>query len=91
MQITLQVEQALAAALQSADMPLQNARRVDDLLRRAHASLEPMHPGAQDSDLSRYFIVSVGDSEASALQDELLRTQGVTAAYIQPSEELPLT
>ena len=54
MQITLQVEQALAVALQSPDKRLQNARRVYDLLRQAHASLEPMHPGTQNIELRRY-------------------------------------
>ena len=91
MQITLQVEQSLAAALQSPDQHLQNAGPLNDVLAKAHASLEPMHPGAQDDDFSRYFTVTVDDSEAPSLQDELLKTQGVTAAYIQPSEELPLT
>jgi hypothetical protein len=89
MQITLQVEQALAVALQSPDQALQGARRVHDLVRKAHASLEPMHPGTPDIDLSRFFIVDVRDTEASALQDALLQTKGVTAAYIQPLEELP--
>lgn len=90
MQMILQVEPGLAAALQSPEKPLQSAHRVNNLLLKARASVEPMHPGTQDIDLNRYFIVNVADSEASALQHELLQTDGVTAAYIQPSEALPI-
>ncbi len=48
-----------------------------------------MHPESQDVDLGRYFTIDVGDTEAPALQDSLLQSKGVTAAYIQPAEELP--
>ncbi len=89
MQITLQVERALAAALQPPGQPSQDARRLHDLLIRAHASIEPMHPGTHDSELSRYFTVDAQEAVASALQDALLQTEGVTAAYIQPPEALP--
>lgn len=65
------------------------ARQVIDLVRTARASLQAMHPESQDVDLGRYFTIDVGDTEAPALQDSLLQSKGVTAAYIQPAEELP--
>jgi hypothetical protein len=89
MQITLQVDQALAVALQSPGRALSSACQIHDLLGKAHASLEPMHPGTQDTDLGRFFTVDVLDAEALTLQEALLKTKGVTAAFIAPSEELP--
>ena len=62
MQITLQVEQALAVALQLPDKHLQKVRPLNDVLAKVRASLEPRHPG-RDTDFSRYFTVSVADSE----------------------------
>jgi len=91
MQITIQVDPAMAKALQStkkrgkADAAIQ----IRDLLQKVNASIEAMHPGTQDGELSHYFTVNVSDADALALQDALLQAKGVTAAYIQPSEELP--
>lgn len=89
MQLAVQVDSALAEAISSGKSNGDAVRQLRALLHKANASMELTHPGAQDSELSLQFTVNVSDSEARALQDALLATKGVTAAYIQPSEELP--
>jgi len=89
MQIILQVVPALVAALQLSEQTSDEAIQLQAVLSEVHASLEPMHPGTHDTDLSRFFTVEAPDGEASALRDALLQTKGVTAAYFSPQEEMP--
>jgi hypothetical protein len=62
---------------------------LDSLLQTAGASILPMHPDPVEGDLGLYFTIDVPDAQASALQDALLQTPGVTAAYMQPPAALP--
>jgi hypothetical protein len=90
MRLILQVDQALADALLRSKEMAPNASEIRALLSRAQAVLGPMHPGTQGTELGLYFAVDVPDGQAQDLQEALLKTQGVTAAYMQPPEDLPI-
>jgi hypothetical protein len=53
-------------------------------------ALRPLHPGALDPTLRRYFVAEVPDSSAndSALQ-RLRSSPGVLAAYVKPADAMP--
>jgi hypothetical protein len=54
------------------------------------ATVRPLAPGADDPQLSRYFVVDAPDLvSAEAVQAELVRTPGIEAAYIKPPDALP--
>jgi hypothetical protein len=87
--LKLQVEPKLAAALNTADHSLPGASDLMAVLSQANASLVPLDPSQSDPELSRYFNITVPDDGEIALRDKLLKTAGVTAAYISPAPELP--
>lgn len=61
---------------------------LDDELARLGASLRPMHPGAQDAELARYFTLSgVPDPEQEAILVALRSLEAITAAYVKPEAE----
>jgi hypothetical protein len=89
MDLKLQVEPELAAALNAANHSLPGASTLMAILSQANAVLVPLDPGQSDPELSRYFDIKVPDNGEIALRDRLLKTAGVTAAYISPAPELP--
>ena len=89
MDLKLQVEPELAAALNTANHSLPGASNLMAILSKANASLVPIDPGQSDPELSRTLNITVPDDGEIALRDTLLKTAGVTAAYISPAPELP--
>jgi len=89
-QITVQVPEAVALALQGRAPRTPTS---DDVVRRiaAHGlSLVPMHPGVDDARLATYFVVEVADREtADRVVNELLQSPAVEGAYIKPPDALP--
>ncbi len=67
---------------------LRMKRDLDNELARIGASLKPMHPGVQDSELARYFGLS-GTSEPAdeSVLVALRSLEAVTAAYVKPEAE----
>lgn len=54
------------------------------------SSVSPMHPGAGDADLGRWFVMDVPDrATADQATDRLLGLPSVEAAYFKPQDELP--
>lgn len=87
MQITLEVEPALASALGSTvDARSQLLRKV---LADFNATLRHVPDDPQDAVLSNYFSIDVSDARAAQLQDVLLGTDGVKAAYMAPQPAAP--
>jgi hypothetical protein len=89
MDLKLQVEPKLAVALNTADHSQPDASNLIAVLSQANATLAPLDPGQSDPELSRYFNITVPEDGEIALRDTLLKTAGVTAAYISPAPELP--
>ena len=89
MQITLQVNEALSTPLRVCDESNGDVRRILALLDASKASVEAMYSNTQDREMSRFFTVLVPDEAGPALQDALLKAQGVTAAYVAPPLALP--
>ena len=61
---------------------------LDSELVRLGVSLRPMHPGAEDAELARYFTLSGTVSmEDERILATLRNLEAVTAAYIKPEAE----
>jgi hypothetical protein len=89
MDLMLQVEPQLAAALNVSDHTSADAHNLIAVLQQAQATLEPLDPDQSDADLSRYFQVKVPEAAMISLRDSLLQTRGVSAAYVKPDTESP--
>ena len=90
MQITLQLAEDVARALEhgaTADASVQPLTRLASELGIA---LRPLHPGARDAALRSYFVAEIPDPSAieSALQ-RLRTSSGVLAAYVKPADAMP--
>ncbi len=89
-QITVQVSEGMARALQSRGPWTQE---LDVLRRRAEelgADLQQMFPGVEDATLMTFLLAEVPDAEdANRIAAELRRCPGVEAAYVKPAAEPP--
>jgi hypothetical protein len=66
------------------------AREIVKEIKDAGADLAPMHPGAQDAELAKYFTVDVADdATAEKVIDRLQNCRAVEAAYLKPPAALP--
>lgn len=94
MEAVIQLSAELAAALHGGaagaqSEPVTRMRRVlvAELAERG-ASLRPQHPGTTDTELLRYFNLSLpDDTDANELLVALRGLDGVTAAYLKPEAE----
>ena len=86
MYVTIRVRQAPDSATVSPLAP-------EDLRQAAEAAgvaIFPMHSGAQDTELARWFYADVADPDRAAALSELLRElASVDAAYVTPAEGPP--
>ncbi len=66
---------------------------VDDVLRQASASgfrLRPVHDGAEDGELRRYYFVSPEDvDDPEVATRSLTAIEGIETAYVKPPDEEP--
>jgi hypothetical protein len=54
-------------------------------------TLQPLHPGAQDAALCRYYTLTITDEAvAPEVLARLRRSTRVEAAYVKPADEAPL-
>lgn len=62
-----------------------------DLVSRLGGVLRPQHPRVDDPSLARWFLLEGPDDARAAQTAEALRDHpAVEAAYVKPSEELPM-
>jgi hypothetical protein len=88
LRLVIKLDSSTAAALEGS-VPSAVSRHLLDVLDRLGVKLSPMHPGVSDENLKTYFTSNVPDARVSEIQQELLRTEGVEAAYIKPADALP--
>jgi hypothetical protein len=70
--------------------PVTGAGEILNAVREAGATIEPLHPGSDDPQLNRYFVVRVRDARnAEELASRLRSFESTEAAYIKPHEEAP--
>jgi hypothetical protein len=88
--VTVQVTPDLVPALRHEAPATERTHDIENTVQAMGASLRPLHPGTADTALSRYFAVNVPDAAtAQRVARELLRLDGVEAAYIKPPDALP--
>jgi hypothetical protein len=52
--------------------------------------LEPIHPGTEDPELTRYFTVEAPDqATAERVMARLRQSKAVEAAYVKPPDAMP--
>jgi hypothetical protein len=61
----------------------------DEVQSRAGLSLEPLHPGTSDAELSTYFVARVEGHTAEDVTERLMRVDGVDGAYVKPPAAAP--
>ena len=89
MDITVQFSPKTAQALQQS-AGVMGAGEILNAVREAGASIEPLHPGSDDPQLNRYFVIRVRDARnAEELASRLRSFESTEAAYIKPHEEAP--
>jgi hypothetical protein len=88
MQITVQLKPSVAKALHAGRETAASAG-ISALVREAGGKLAPMHPGTDDKELQRFFIVEAPESRIPALLKQLQQHAAVQAAYQKPPEGLP--
>jgi hypothetical protein len=101
LEVTLHVNNQLAAALSSAERSgalalsekkggLSAARRISAIAERHGVQVAPMHPGTSDPELRKHFFIQVTDQGAGErLSDELRGLPGVEGVYFKSSGEPP--
>jgi hypothetical protein len=88
--LTVQVTPELAPALRHEAPATEQASAIEKTVDAAGLALRPLHPGTADETLSRYFAVEAPDAAtAQRVARELLRLDGVEAAYVKPPDALP--
>jgi hypothetical protein len=89
LQLNAEVSRGLGQRALVADLP-QAALDLQRLIRDAGARLEPLHPGADDPQLTSFFAVHATDPmQVETLMQRLRQHPAVLAAYIKPADELP--
>jgi hypothetical protein len=79
-----------AHQLQSKATPTPIADQINKTARDLNIYLRPLHPGVQDAELSRYFVVEANTSEeGERIALKLRELPAVEAAYIKPDTEIP--
>ena len=86
MRLVVKLNPLTAAALESS-APAAGA--LQSVCNELGISLTPMHPGVSSQDLKTYFTANVPDARVSEVQQQLMKTEGVEAAYIKPADSLP--
>jgi hypothetical protein len=85
--VQLSPDTARLEATSSQKHPLTAVRKA---LGKHARTLEPVHPGIDDPELSNTFRVRVPDAKSAAKVVEAVRkVPSVTAAYVKPQDEAP--
>lgn len=88
--IVLKVSTDVAHALHRRVPPNNESDELLKIVEMFDVTLRPMHPGVEDRNLIRYFIVKAPDfTIAQLLLERLQQSKVVEAAYIKQPDELP--
>jgi hypothetical protein len=89
-QVTVHLQQDTARKFHRGEHDTPETREIVKEIKKAGGDLAPMHPGAQDEELAKYFTVEVPDDEtAEKVIDRLQNCRAVEAAYLKPPASLP--
>lgn len=90
MKITLQVSEEVARTLHQLGHPTPSTKALLRQIKRLKVTLEPLHPGSDDPNLQRYFIVSADNvTTAQRVATQLQKLDGIQAAYVKPPDAPP--
>jgi len=90
MQVIVLVRNDVAASLHQRQLA---SRESEELLRTAQdlgVVLTPMHPGTDDPNLAKYFVITVPDAvTAERVIARFRQSTAVESVYLKPREEVP--
>jgi len=91
LQVNIHVRPEAAKELHARRHHTAEAREIAQAAKDAGTgNLEPVHPGAQDTELVRHFSLEVPDAEtAEEVIRRLQNCKAVEAAYLKPPAALP--
>ncbi len=91
MYVVVQIKQNAKAVVQGGSQAvMQVPQDVQEAVLQLNLHLEPMHPGATDATLSRYYYIEVPDAAtADTVVERLRNSPSVEAAYLKPPEGPP--
>ena len=88
MQVTVRVNLKVAYQLHERSPPGKESEEPLKILKTLGLKLQPMHPGTENPDLIKYFIIEVQDMEsANIVFDRLKDISGIEAVYVKPPDE----
>lgn len=89
MRVILQIWPEVARDLGAQKSATPEANEVAEAADEMGVSLQPMHPGVEDSTLAQFFTVQVPDDAVEQVIERLRNCRAVEAAYIKPPEATP--
>ncbi len=90
-QVIVQVSIEVAQALHQKAPPTTELQELSETLASYGVILEAMHPDTEDPLLAPWFMIEVTDfATAEQLVIKLQHYRAIKAAYVKPSDELPL-
>jgi hypothetical protein len=90
MRVTTRLREDVASVLHLRHPPTAASGELSQVVDELGASLEPMHPGAEDPLLAPYFTVEVPDpATAERMIARLKNCEAVEAAYLKPPDTMP--
>ena len=90
MQITVQLQADVARRLHQRGSPTAGSQELNQITNQLGVTLEPIHPGTEDPELTRYFTVEAPDqSTAERVIARLRQSKAVEAAYVKPPDATP--
>jgi hypothetical protein len=88
--VTVKVSAEIAGALRGTSPSTRASDALVGICARCGTALRPMHPGARDPSLERWFVAPAPDARAArALAERLRRVPEVEAAYVKPDAVPP--
>lgn len=90
MQITVQLQADVARRLHQRGSPTAESQELNQITDQLGVTLEPIHPGTEDPELTRHFTVEAPDqSTAERVIARLRQSKAVEAAYVKPPDATP--
>jgi len=89
MEVTVEVDADTARSLQKQQPPTPASEQIAKATAELGVVLQPMHPGADDPRLVRFFMIHVPDPEAAKQVVGRFRQITDVYAYLKPRPELP--
>jgi hypothetical protein len=90
MQITVQLQADVARRLHQRGPPTAESQELNHITNQLGVALEPIHPGTEDPELTRYFTAEAPDqATAERVIARLQQSKAVEAAYLKPPDAMP--